>query len=192
MPFDVLGLFRSVGAELTAAGLVQAGTGTLSIWTPEAVIITAEGARLNGLTETDLCTIARSTVPPARHPALDAPIHRAIYVATGARAVVHAHPPHTVALSFDRTALVPLDLEGTHLLGQVPVVSARRNVVEAVAAALTDHPIVVVAGHGTYARGNDLWECLRWTAVLEASARILWLRQSLPTPPAPRGSDERT
>ncbi len=183
MTTDLLTLFRAVGAELTATGLVHPGAGTLSVWTPEAVIITAEGARLNGLSEADLSPIARSTVPPTRHPALDAPIHRAIYVATGARAVVHAHPPYTVALSFDRAELVPLDVEGAHALGRVPVVSARRNVVEAVATALTQSPVAVVAGHGTYARGADLWECVRWTATLEASARILWLRRA--PPPAP-------
>ena len=171
--------FRAVGRELTAAGLAFSGAGNASVWTAEAVLVTREGAFLERLTASDLCAIGRTTAPPGADPALDTPIHRAIYMATRARAVLHAHPPHAVALSFGRYELLPDDLEGRHLLGRVPVVSPRRNIVEVVARASEQSPVVLVAGHGSYARGADLWECLRWTAALEASARIMWLREAL-------------
>jgi L-fuculose-phosphate aldolase len=112
-----------------------------------------------------------------------------VYVATGAKAILHAHPPHTVALSFDRHEFLPDHLEGAHLLGQVRVVSPRRNIVDAVAGALAGAAITIVAGHGTYARGADLWECLRWTAALEANAHIAWLRAALRPHP---GGETRT
>ncbi len=178
-PDPLLDAFRDAGRALMAAGLVFPGAGNASVWTPEAVIITREGATLDRLSAADLCRVGRTTEPPIAAPALDTPIHRAIYVATGARAVLHAHPPHTVALTFARHEFVPDDIEGHHLLGRVEVVSARRNIVEVVASALERALIVIVAGHGAYARGADLSECLRWTATLEASAHIAWLRAAL-------------
>ena len=41
--------------------------------------------------------------------------------------------------------------------------------------ALREHPIVVVRGHGSYARGTDVWDALRVTSTLEEAARILTL-----------------
>ena len=171
--------FQEVGRDLTDAGLAFPGAGNASIWTPEAVVITREGASLGRLEASDLCRIGRTTEPPAATPAQDTPIHRAAYVATGAGAVLHAHPPYATALSFETEELAPADLEGQHRLGRVPVVSPRRSVVDLVASALERRSIVIVAGHGSYARGADLQECLSWTAALEASARILWLRRAL-------------
>jgi L-fuculose-phosphate aldolase len=175
--------------ELAAAGLSHAGSGNLSIWTPDAVIITREGAILNRLTAADLTEITRTTRPPGADPALDTPIHRAIYVTSGAKAIIHAHPPHAVALSMDRREFVPLDLEAMHQIGRVPVITQRRSIVDAIAASLEEHVITLVAGHGSYARGADLWECLRLTAALEASARLAWLRAALPGM-APMGGAE--
>lgn len=184
MTAGMLAVFQAVGTDLVVAGLAPPGTGNASVWTPDAVVITREGAHLGRLVAADLCAVGRTTLPPAADPALDTPIHRAVYVATGAKAILHAHPPHAVALSFGRHELVPDDLEGAHLLGRVPVVSPRRNIVEVVANAIERSPVVVVAGHGSYARGASLAECLRWTAALEASARITWLRAAL-RPDAP-------
>lgn len=171
--------FRSAGRALTEADLAPPGQGALSVWTPEALLITREGALLGSLTDADLTEIPRTTAPPAATPALDTPIHRAVYVATGAKAILHAHPPHAVALSFEGQSFVPEDHEGRHELGTVPIVSARRNIVDAVAAALERSSIVLVAGHGSYARGADFAECLRWTGILEASARLIWLRAAM-------------
>lgn len=175
-------LFQAIGGAVTAAALAPLGAGAISIRTPESVTITREGAFLNLLTAADLCEIGRTTMPPVATPAYDTPIHRAVYVASGAKAILHTHPPHAIALSYDRQSFAPSDLEGRHLLGEVAVVSARRSVVDIVTAALEEHLIVIVAGHGVYARGADLWQCLRWTAMLEASAQIEWLRGQPPRP----------
>ena len=187
----VIEVFQDVGRGMTALGFAFPGAGNASVWTPRAVLITREGAVMDRLSTADLCAVGRTTMPPVANPALDTPIHRAAYVATGAKAVLHAHPPHAVALSFDRFEFVPDDLEGGHLLGKVPVVSPRRSIVEVVVGGLEKSPIVIVAGHGTYARGADLHECLRWTAALEASARIAWLRAALP-PSRPARRETKT
>ncbi len=43
-------------------------------------------------------------------------VHRSIYKKTSALAVVHAHPPYAVALSFTEKEIVPCDMEGRVLL----------------------------------------------------------------------------
>ena len=50
---------------------------------------------------------------------------------------------------------------------------------EQVAKALRDRPVVLARGHGSYARGDDLWQALQWTSVLEESAQVLYLLRSL-------------
>ncbi len=176
---QLLDVFRGVGRELQALGLVYPGAGNMSVWTPEAVIITAEGARLHDLGPDDLSPIRRSTIAPARHPAQDAPIHRAVYVVSGARAVMHTHPPHAAALSTIRETLTPEDHESRFVLGLVPVIRSRRSMIDNIAEALTVNVAVMVAGHGAYVRGESLHDCLRLSATLEASARLVWLRASL-------------
>ena len=179
---------RAVGRALQAAGLVYPGAGALSVWTPEGVFITREGALLDDLNEADWRLIGRTTeasLDPG-YPALDTPIHRAIFVATGSKAIVHAHPPYVTAWSLDHSALTPADLDGRHLFRDVSIVQSRRSVVDIITAAMERSRAVIVAGHGSYVRGADLGECLRLTAALEASARLLWLRASLP--PAPQSA----
>ncbi|HZQ38740.1 MAG TPA: class II aldolase/adducin family protein [Dehalococcoidia bacterium] len=171
--------FQIVGAELRAAGLVSSHGGNLSIWTPDGTLITGEGAMLGRLGAGDLCLIGRTTLPPHVDPSLDAPIHRAAYALSDARAIVHAHPAHAVALAFDRNELLPHDNEGRLLLGRVPVLVHARDIVRQVGEALAERTAVLVRGHGCYVRGADLGEALRHATQLEESARLLFLRHQL-------------
>ncbi len=110
---------------------------------------------------------------------MDTPIHQAIYRAVDADAIVHAHPRHAIALSLVDQVIEPQDVEGRHHLGRVPVVARDGDVAGALVRALREHPIAVVAGHGSYARGESLWQALQWTSVLEESAQVLWLLRVL-------------
>ncbi len=47
--------------------------------------------------------------------------HRAIYRQTPALAVIHAHPPHAVALSLLEREIIPVDMEGSFHLSKVRV-----------------------------------------------------------------------
>ncbi|MGD9894802.1 MAG: class II aldolase/adducin family protein, partial [Dehalococcoidia bacterium] len=100
---DHVPAFRSAGEDLFHGGLVVPGSGNLSIWTPAGVLITREAAPLHRLTAADLCLISRATEPPISTPSLDTPIHRAIYVSASAKTIVHAHPPHAIALTIGKS-----------------------------------------------------------------------------------------
>lgn len=164
--------FVRAGADLGLAGLVPVGGGNLSVWTPEGVVITREGAPLHRLTAADLLQIVRTTEPPPAMPSADTPIHRAIYVLGGAGAVVHAHPPHALALAATADRIVPDDVRGRRLFGAVPVVASVRNIVEEVGRALVESPVVLVRNDGSYARARTLDDAVALTAALEWSARL--------------------
>jgi len=107
----------------------------------------------------------------------DANLHRAVYRANErARAVIHSHCPHAVALTLNGEDFVPPDFEGQLYFATVPVISVPYEVyfeqaAERVAATLARHPICIVRGHGVYAWGESLNLAYKWTCSLEMSAK---------------------
>ena len=169
-----------VGADCWSSGLVTSHGGNLSARLGRGALISATGAMLGRLTGSRLVAVGmdgRRVNDEAPAPSADTAIHLAIYAAyADAGAVLHAHPVHAVALAFEREAIEPANLEGRLFLGRVPVIEAEwERSAEPVARALAECPVVVVRGHGSYARGADPWEALRVTSSLEEAARILWL-----------------
>jgi len=176
---SLLDEFQQVGRDLYAAGLVSSHGGNMSVRQVEGLLVTSHGSRLGHLGEDDLVEV-RPGAAARVEPSMDLALHQAIYAAVGeAKAVVHAHPRHAIALSLMGEEIRPQDLEGQHYLGVVPVVPRGDNVAQVLADALRQHKIVVVAGHGSYARGESLWQALQWTSVVEESAEVLWLLQAL-------------
>ena len=188
----ILAQFQTVGRDLFAGGVVSASGGNLSIRLGDRIIITRRGSMLNCLEEHDLIETgisrnSRST-PLA---SVELPVHRAIYQETQALAIVHAHPPHAVALSLTDTEIVPSTVDGLSAIGTVPVLGWNVEVkpgclAEEIAQALKRHRIVMVHGHGSFAIGQLLEEAYNYTTILEESCRILCLLRSLQVSPAER------
>ncbi len=169
--------FRAVGRMLWEAGLVSSHGGNMSVRLPDGgLLVTRTGAMLGRIGEGDLVTVSSEGSSPGA-PSMDTEVHRAVYEATGAGVVLHAHPRHAIALSLVADAVEPADAEGRLRLGLVPVVEPER-----IAEALREAPIVLARGHGSYARGDDLWQALQWTSVLEESAEVLWLLRAMRQP----------
>ncbi len=175
----LVGIFAQVGRDLYHGGLVTSHGGNLSLRRKGEMVITKTGAMLGHLSDNDLVRVPLDgeISPQASR---EAPLHRAVYLATNAKALVHAHPAHAIALSFSHDTIVPRDAEGLYTLPTVPVVEVAQPIgsqelAQAVAQTLMDAPVVVVRGHGTFAKGEDLWDALRYTSVLETSCEILYL-----------------
>jgi L-fuculose-phosphate aldolase len=167
-------VFLAAGRMLWEAGLVSSHGGNMSVRLPDGgLLVTRTGAMLGRLGDGDLVVVAADGSSRGE-PSMDTALHRAVYEAAGAGAVLHAHPRHAIALSLAMDVIEPADAEGRLRLGAVPVVEA-----EGVAQALRDAPVVMARGHGSYARGDDLWQALQWTSVLEESAQVLWLLRTL-------------
>ena len=177
--------FQSVGRDLFVRGIVASHTGNLSIRLRNRIIITRRGAMLGGLEEHDLIETGVSkndrSTPLASSELV---VHRAIYQLTPAQAIIHAHPPHAVALSLTATEIVPNCEESLNVVGPVPVLGWDTMVkpgelAETIADALNERRVVVVRGHGSFAVGQLLEDAYNCTTMLEESSQILCLLKSL-------------
>ena len=186
----ILAQFQSVGRDLFNRGLVSSNGGNLSIRLGERIIITRRGSRLGCLEEHDLIETGISKndrfTPLA---SVELPVHRAIYQQTPAQAIIHAHPPHVVALSLTETEIVPNDTEGLSIVERVPVVGWHTEVkpgglADVIVQALKQSRIVMVHGHGNFAIGQLLEEAHNYTAALEESCQVICLLKSLKVAPA--------
>ena len=185
----ILAQFQSVGRELFTRGLVSSNSGNLSIRLGERIIITRRSSRLGCLEEHDLIETGinkndRNT-PLA---SIELLVHRAIYQATPALAIVHAHPPHAVALSLTETEIVPTDAEGLSIVDRVSVVGWHTEVkpgglADIIAQTLKQSRIVMVHGHGSFATGQLLEEAHNCTTMLEESCLVTCLLKSLKVTP---------
>ena len=181
----ILSQFQSVGHDLFSRGLVCSHSGNLSIRLGGNLIITRRGSQLNCLEENDLIETGidkNNRVTPLA--SVELPVHRAIYQQTPAQAIVHAHPPHAVALSLTETEIVPMCTDGLSTLGRVPVLGWNMEVkpgglADIIAKALKQHRIVMVHGHGSFAIGQLLEEAHDCTATLEESCQVICLLKSL-------------
>jgi L-fuculose-phosphate aldolase len=181
----ILNQFKAVGKSLFSRGLVCSSSGNLSIRMGEKLIITRRGSNLGDLQENDLIETGifkndRST-PLA---SVELPVHRAIYKHTQARAVVHSHATHAVALSLAQSVITSEHLEQLSGIGPVPVLGWKTevrsaNLADAIADALRGKLIIVVYGHGTFAVGQLLEEALNCTTSLEEGCEIICLLKSI-------------
>lgn len=118
---------------------------------------------------------------------LDAGLHRLVYRHNAAaRAVLHSHGPYTVAMTMDGEDFIPVDFEGQYYFKHIPVITIpyADYIAEApqqVAEVLTEHPIMVVRGHGVYAQAESINLAYKWTCSLELSAKTAWLAQQAGT-----------
>ncbi|MCL6610898.1 MAG: aldolase [Peptococcaceae bacterium] len=181
----MLKIFQQVGRDLFTAGLNNSHSGNLSARLGDRLVITRRGSMLAHLEEEDLIETGLEkddvNTPLA---STEIGVHRAIYLKTPALAVVHAHPPHAVALSLLGDEIVPVDAEGLYLLPRVPVLSPRQAIAskeleETLPEVLREYRAAVVRGHGSFAAGRTLEEAYKWTASLQHSCRILCIARSL-------------
>ncbi len=181
----ILSQFQSVGHDLFALGLGSSNIGNLSIRLGDRIIITRRGCRLGCLQESDLIETGVSkndrSTPLA---STELAVHRALYQETPALAIVHAHPPHAIALSLTENEIVPTDAEGLSIVGRVPVLGWNMQVKPGglagiISSALKQCRIVMVHGHGSFAIGQLLEEAYNCTTMLEESCRVICLLKSL-------------
>ena len=181
----IISQFQTVGHDLFAMGLVSSHSGNLSIRLGERIIITRRNSGLGSLEEHDLIeTGINKNDRNTPLTSIELAVHRAIYRETPALAIVHAHPPHAVALSLTEKEIVPSDTEGLSTLGRVPVLGWNMNVkpgglADIIAQALKQHQIIMVHGHGSFAIGQLLEEAHNYTTTLEESCQVICLLKSL-------------
>jgi L-fuculose-phosphate aldolase len=180
-----LALFRDIARDLFLRGLVSSHAGNISLRMKDRMCITKTGCMLGRSNEKDLVEL------DMEHPgeqlaqaSSEFIVHRAIYRLSNAQAVLHAHPPYATLLSMLFDEIAPVDSEGSHLFTKVPVVSAANTVgsdesARVVSEALRENRIVMLRGHGSFARGGSLEEAYMLTSSLEAASFYVYHLESV-------------
>jgi L-fuculose-phosphate aldolase len=177
--------------QLYNKGLIAAVDGNVSIRLSGGdILITPSGVHKGFLNEADLVAVnseGHVLNGPGR-PSSELVMHMAIYQEDpGAKAVVHTHPPWTLALSLSGNQLLPhLLIEGKMFLGEVAIVPFEGPGTESLARAVVDAlhkgPAQILAHHGAVTRGPTLWKAFELMECLEHAARITALAKMLGEP----------
>lgn len=182
----VIRSFIDIGRDIFLRGLISSHAGNMSVRADKHLYITRRGSMMGRLHGADIIGIdlERADDPNILSASSELVVHRAIYLNTDALAVVHAHPPYGTLLSMAYGEIVPVDSEGSHLLKSIPVVTPERTIAsdeaaQAVGGCLKNHGIVLVRGHGSFARGATLEEAYMLTSSLESSAFYLYHLETL-------------
>lgn len=185
MSGDLLEQFRRIGRDLFVAGLVSSHGGNMSVRQGDRILITRRGSMLAQLEERDVIDIGlEENDANVTLASTEIVVHRAIYQATSALAIVHTHPPYAIAQSLVKDEIVPVDSEGSYLLHKVPVVAAQltagsTEVAESLPRWLKEYDLVMLRGHGPFAIGHLLEEAYQLTSVLEMACRILTVAEGM-------------
>ena len=172
-------------------GLIAATDGNVSVRLSNGdILVTPSGTHKGFLNEADLLIIdpRGHVLKGCRRPSSELAMHMAIYQGNPEiMAVVHTHPPWTLALSLsghwpsshfliesklflDKVSIVPFERPGTEALAQE------------VAKALHLGPVQILAHHGAVTSGPSLWEAFNLMECLEHTSRIVGLARMLGEP----------
>ena len=177
--------FRDIGRDLFLSGGVTTHGGNLSVRDGDRIFISRRGSALGRMNPDD---ITEASMTPCAEDAIcsrELVVHRAIYEACGARAIVHAHTVHTIFRSLIADDIRPADSESRYVVGEsVPVFAPLETIASPEAASMLAEAfsagakIAVLRTHGPFAIGATLAEAFYHISCLEASCRILDLRDS--------------
>jgi L-fuculose-phosphate aldolase len=189
-----------VGRRLYARGLVNGGEGNLSCRLgPRRLLCTPTGVNKGFLTEDMLVVTDYGGEPQSlRAPSSELLLHLACYEErSDCLAVVHAHPPHAVALTLSGDDLVPCMPEAITALGDVPTARyatpGTAKVADAARPHLREAECVLLERHGALAMGmghRALFDACDKMEMLEGVARVQLLA-SLKRPVTPLSEMER-
>ena len=174
------GEFERIGKRLFAEHLVGGNFGNISVRSgKEGFFIKRSGAYLDVVVEPVFITFTGNVPPEASS---EYRVHLEVYKNTRFESIVHAHPPHAVAVSLVMDKIIPEDSEGKMFCPKIPVVTGTpgsQELADNVTRALSSSKLVIVRGHGTFAAGMSLDEAFNFTSLAEHSCRILCLKRNL-------------
>ncbi|MGV9975163.1 S-methyl-5-thioribose-1-phosphate isomerase [Nocardia beijingensis] len=186
-----------IARELYRRGWMPGTAGNISVRTGATAVVTGSGLSKGELTERDMVTVRVADSAPVsssgRKPSAETTIHTAVYRTRSAGAVVHIHPPFATALATRSAApgtfgtLRITDYElikglggGDPAVADIPVFPNWPEVPRIgadIERYLLDHPdalpVLVIAGHGITAWGDDLAQARDRAECLEALCELV-------------------
>lgn len=168
-------------------GLFSGREGNISVRTGETgLLVTASGVCKGRLSPADVCRVDMATGlgRPGERPTSELPAHLAIYrEQEQARAIVHTHPPHVLALDRlfeDPREMLNLSLYETDTyrekFGVVPALPpGGEKLGQSVGKTAANRQALLMRRHGLICWGKTLEEALCLSEELENMARIRWM-----------------
>jgi 3-dehydro-4-phosphotetronate decarboxylase len=174
------------GRSIFDRGLTFGSTGNISVRTDKGWLVTPTGCSLGRLDPASLTSIDDGGhVLAGDPPTKELSLHRAMYLERPvARAVVHLHSTHSVAVScladIDAdNVLPPITAYYVMRVGQLPLVPYHppgdAALVDAVRLRATKHAAILLANHGPIVAGKSLEAAIDATEELEETARLFLL-----------------
>ncbi len=171
---------RAIGQS----GMVVGSAGNLSLRSGDRMLITPRGAGLGVVDPSDLVevTLADGSVAAdhasASRPSSETPLHRAIYGAVDAGAIVHTHAHYCTVLSTLVDELPAIHYAIAAFGGPIRVAGYETFGTDALAgavgAALTDRRAVLMANHGAVVAGRDIEHATALALQLEWVASVYY------------------
>lgn len=165
--------------RLAARGLTFGTGGNLSIRIDDAVVMTPSGCYLDSVTADQLVVVDLDGTVVEETPYVptsELHIHLDVYKSTSARAVVHAHPVASIAVSNLTDELPVVHYTKSMLGGAIRVapyaVFGSRELSDGVVAALADRTVALMRNHGSVGYGNTLESACDSIELLDWLARI--------------------
>jgi L-fuculose-phosphate aldolase len=180
------------GRKIVSAGLTSSRFGNISVLQSDRIFITCTGSMLDELDEAQVVEVdLTGPCPLDRVASSETCVHRAVYQNTSATAIIHTHSPYAVALSLiEKTTIEPIDGEGKHFLGAMPVVEGSfgsDDLAESVSSALRASYACIARGHGVFAAGRSLAEAYTTACMAEHSSQVRYLVQNYRSRQSDRG-----
>lgn len=181
------------GKEIYERGLVAGTWGNISRRLEEdknKFAVTPSGMDYGEIEEDDIVimNLDGEKIDGTRRPSTETPLHRHIYQARDdAKAIVHTHSTYASAVACTRIDIPPIVEDMVQIVGGTVKIADYRlpgteELAEAAVDALGERNAVLLANHGAVSLGEDMTEALKVAEIVEKSAKILILAETLEKP----------
>jgi L-fuculose-phosphate aldolase len=165
-------------AGRAVADLVVGGAGNLSVRDAGTMLITPRGTRLEAIDRCVRVRLSDGAVLQGQGPSSETPLHRAVYAATDAQAIVHTHSRFATVMSTLVDELPPVHYVTTAFGGCVRVAPyatfGSDELAEHVATALLGRRAALLANHGAVTIADTLDHAVDLALQLEWLAEVAY------------------
>lgn len=186
---DIRNQIVDYGRSIFDRGLTGGSTGNISVRTDDGFLMTPTGSSMGRLDPDRLCEISLEGEHVAGdRPTKESVLHLAMYAQRpDARAVVHLHSTHSVAVScldeIDPTnVLPPITAYYVMRVGTLPLVAyyppGDEELAAAVGALAGEHHAILMAHHGPVVAGTSLSAAVDAVEELEETAKLYLMLRS--------------
>ena len=174
----------SGSAAIGQTGMVVGSAGNLSLRSGDRVLITPRGAELDAVAPADLVDVGlgdgavAADHASASRPSSETPLHRSIYAAVDAGAIVHTHAHYCTVLSALVDELPAVHYVVTAFGGPVRVARYETFGTDALAGSVTTalqgRRAALMANHGAVVAGRDIRHAVALAIQLEWLASVYY------------------